>query len=635
MGSTLKLNCKNTVISVFCFFSAVLGQTNFPHTKINYVVSGDTLRQPYYRNVSLDSTSEHIKYAVISLHGDGRNSFEHYNVIYQLTELAGLQDSTILIAPTYPIQEDINTHNLSEDILYWPDIDWNAGNLSRSTQSNPRPFRISSFSTMDTIYQRLVENNSGLEKIVLTGHSAGSQMVVRYAAGGRGQLDIEDENIELVYVPVNTPSFLYYDEHRVINQNETVFDFGPTNCASANQYKYGLDNLNQYMEETGVATIKNNFEQASLTYLIGEYDFGGQTSTCARMVQGNNRLIRTHIYFAYIGYFYGDSIYNSHRMAEIPNASHDFSMTVLTDCGLKSIFDIGLCDLFVDGSSLFNHKPIAYAGEDKIVNPGSIIVLDGSESYDVDGQVVSFHWEQLSGDNVFIVSSDSAIAQFIMPNHGFVDIKLTIIDNEGKSATDTVSYVVNQPPTAHAGGDIEAGYSAVVLLDGSGSTDEHSEITSYLWEQLGGETVSVFSSDQQVATIYTPEITTLLSFSLAVFDEQGLSDKDTVVVYVSSLSVSNSELKNHVGISMFPNPFNSLLSINFSSSGDFITNSISIYSITGKKIQHWSIDNKSQKNSHILWDGKDQHGFEIRSGLYFVRFEGNNKSIIKKVSYLK
>jgi hypothetical protein len=36
-----------------------------------------------------------------------------------------------------------------------------------------------------------------------------------------------------------------------------------------------------------------------------------------------------------------------------------------------------------------------------------------------------------------------------------------------------------------------------------------------------------------------------------------------------------------------------------------------------------------------LWGGKDERGFEIRSGLYFVRFEGSNKSIIKKVTYLK
>jgi len=89
----------------------VFGQTNFPGTKIDYVVSGDTLRQPYYRNINLNNTSEHIKYAIVSLHGEGRNSFEHFNVISGLTDIAGIQDSTILIVPTYPIHDDINEHN--------------------------------------------------------------------------------------------------------------------------------------------------------------------------------------------------------------------------------------------------------------------------------------------------------------------------------------------------------------------------------------------------------------------------------------------------------------------------------------------------------------------------------------------
>ena len=384
-----------------------------------------------------------------------------------------------------------------------------------------------------------------------------------------------------------------------------------------------------------MATIIENFKRANLTYLIGEYDFGGQTSTCARMVQGNSRLIRTHVYFAYIGYFYGDSIYNTHRMVEIPQAPHDFETTLLTDCGLKSVFGLGECDLFVDGTQLFNHRPIANAGENKIVNPYSTVVLDGTGSYDIDGQVVSFSWEQLSGEEISIVSPDGAIAQFIMPNYGFVDIKLTIVDNEGTPATDTVRYTVNEPPIAHAGNDIGVGYSAVVLLDGSGSTDENNEIISYLWEQVGGETVSLFSPNQQVATIYTPETNALLSFSLTVYDGQGLSDKDTASVYISSLSVFNSGLKNDVGISMFPNPFNSSLSINFSNNGNFNINSVSIYSVTGQKIQHWLVGSKNKKKNHILWGGKDERGFEIRSGLYFVRFEGSNKSIIKKVTYLK
>ena len=621
---------------LLCFFTTATAQINFPSTKIKYVVSGDTLTQPYYRNISLDSTSEHIKYAIVSLHGDGRNSYEHFSVITQLTTGVGLQDSTILLAPTYPIQDDINQYNLNDDVLYWPDGDWNAGDLSRNTQSNPRPFRISSFSTMDTIYHRLAENNPSLEKIVLTGHSAGSQMVVRYAAGGRAQEALGGNNIEFVYVPVNTPSFLYYDGNRVLDEATEVFDFGPTECTSANQYKYGLDNLNQYMETTGETNIIDRFKLANTTYLIGQYDFGGQTGTCARMVQGYSRLIRTYIYFSYIGYFYGDTIYNNHRMAEIPGASHDFGETVLTDCGKKSIFDVGDCGIYVDGTQLFNHQPIAIAESDQLMNPGSLAILNASESYDQDGEIETYSWTQLSGSPINIEFSDSVFAQFVVPEGGLVDVELVVVDNEGKSGKDSVRVVVNQPPISNAGGDQQVGYSEVVLLDGSESGDENGEISSFLWEQLSGEVVSVFSADQEVATFYSPTTDGSLSFVLSVFDGQGLSDKDTSSVFVSSLSISNKSAEGRKNnISLSPNPFNSSLLISYVNQASPLINSVVVYDVVGKKIQQWFVSNKTDKKINIYWSGKDDRGFEIRSGLYFVRFESNNGSIIKKVTYLK
>ena len=621
---------------LLCFFTTATAQINFPSTKIKYVVSGDTLTQPYYRNISLDSTSEHIKYAIVSLHGDGRNSYEHFSVITQLTTGVGLQDSTILLAPTYPIQDDINQYNLNDDVLYWPDGDWNAGDLSRNTQSNPRPFRISSFSTMDTIYHRLAENNPSLEKIVLTGHSAGSQMVVRYAAGGRAQEALGGNNIEFVYVPVNTPSFLYYDGNRVLDEATEVFDFGPTECTSANQYKYGLDNLNQYMETTGETNIIDHFKRANTTYLIGQYDFGGQTGTCARMVQGYSRLIRTYIYFSYIGYFYGDTIYNNHRMAEIPGASHDFGETVLTDCGKKSIFDVGDCGIYVDGTQLFNHQPIAIAESDQLMNPGSLAILNASESYDQDGEIETYSWTQLSGSPINIEFSDSVFAQFVVPEGGPVDVELVVVDNEGKSGKDSVRVVVNQPPISNAGGDQQVGYSEVVLLDGSESGDENGEISSFLWEQLSGEVVSVFSADQEVATFYSPTTEGSLSFVLSVFDGQGLSDKDTSSVFVSSLSISNKSAEGRKNnISLSPNPFNSSLLISYVNQVSPLINSVVVYDVVGKKIQQWFVSNKTDKKINIYWSGKDDRGFEIRSGLYFVRFESNNGSIIKKVTYLK
>ena len=64
--------------------------------------------------------------------------------------------------------------------------------------------------------------------------------------------------------------------------------------------------------------------------------------------------------------------------------------------------------------------------------------------------------------------------------------------------------------------------------------------------------------------------------------------------------------------------------------GDFV-----VYEVVGKQIQQCFVSNKTDKKTKIYWDGKDDRGFEIRSGLYFVRFESNNGSIIKKVTYLK
>ena len=620
-----------------CFLGTIVALPNFPSTKIKYVVSGDTLTQPYYRNIPLANTSDDIKYAIISLHGDGRNADEHFNIIGQATVNAGLEDSTILLAPVYPFQDDINQYNLGDDVLYWSDTDWNAGDLSRNTQSNPRPFRISSFSTMDSIYHRLVENNPNLKRIVLTGHSAGSQMVVRYAAGGRAQADLTETGIDFVFVPTNTPSFLYYDDNRVLNQNAEVFEFGPSDCGSASQYKYGLDNLNQYMENTGEATIIENHKQADVTYLIGQYDFGGQTNTCARMVQGSSRLIRTHVYFSYIGFFYGDSIYNNHRMAEIPAAYHEFDEIVFTDCGMNALFNIGDCDLYADGTQLFNYKPIAAAGQDQIVNPGNTVVLDASGSYDQDGEIESYSWTQVSGDMINIEFSDSVVARFTMPEQGGgVDIELTVADNNGALDLDTTRIVINQPPTADAGEDQETGYSAVVLLDGSQSSDEIGEIEGFLWEQLGGEPVSIFSFNQPVATFYSPGIDATLSFVLSVFDEQGLSDKDTTTVFVSLLSINNSkEEKSKTKMSVFPNPFNSTLLIDYVNQNNFMVDNIVIYNIVGEKIISWDVSDNTDIKHQLYWDGKDVRGFEIVSGLYFVLFKGANNSIIKKVTYLK
>ena len=622
---------------IFSLFFLGFSYSNFPSTKIQYVVLGDTLSQPYFRNLSLNDTHENIKYAVIHIHGSpGSYAYEQYNNMVTALSTSGMQDSTILIAPVFPWQDNIGENNLGDDVLFWSDSEWSSGDLSRNTQSNPRPFRISSYSTIDTIYHRLVENNANLKRIVLTGHSSGSQMVVRYAAGGRAPESLSETGVDFIYVPMNTSSFLYYNENRVLNEDAEVFEFGPSPCGSANQYRYGMDNLNQYMENTGEETIINNFQHANLTYLIAQYDFGGQTSTCARMTQGYSRLARTHIYFSYLNYFYGDTVFNTHRMAEIPGASHDHGMMIFTECGKSAVFGVGSCDLYVDPDDLFNQGPIAQAESEQIVNPGQLVTISATGSFDSDGTIETYSWTQVSGPPTNIEHPDSVVAQFIMPTgEGAVGISLLVFDNEGAFGADTIEVLINQPPTANAGGDQQVGFSSVVLLDASTSVDPDGGEISFGWTQIEGAPVTVFSNDQAVATFYSPMSGETLSFQLSIIDELGLTDKDTATVYVSSLAVTGNYEKENNPISLFPNPFNSSLSIGNLSGLGFKIEEIVVYNVVGKKITEWSLLNQKNKNQSVLWDGKDESGFEIKSGLYFVRFKGSKKSTTRKVTYLK
>ena len=115
---------------------------NIPDHRITYEVEGHELKMPYYRNIPLGEVSSTTKRAIISIHGDGRNAEEHFSLLNELATNLGQIDSTIIIAPLYCLQEDINNYDLDSTVLFWPSSDWNAGDLSRScllyTSPSPR-----------------------------------------------------------------------------------------------------------------------------------------------------------------------------------------------------------------------------------------------------------------------------------------------------------------------------------------------------------------------------------------------------------------------------------------------------------------------------------------------------------------
>jgi hypothetical protein len=192
-----------------------------------------------------------------------------------------------------------------------------------------------------------------------------------------------------------------------------------------------------------------------------------------------------------------------------------------------------------------NQPPKADAGDDQKVKVNSEAKLDGSQSSDQDGKIVSYKWEQTDGPHVDVNNADKQIATFDVPESAAdskVVFKLTVVDDKGDSASDDVTLdvakVQNVPPKADAGEDQKLEVNTQAKLDGSKSSDEDGKIVSYKWEQTDGPEVDLKKSDKQTATFDVPESAadSKVVFKLTVVDDKGNSASDEVEIKVSKIS---------------------------------------------------------------------------------------------------
>ena len=90
-----------------------------------------------------------------------------------------------------------------------------------------------------------------------------------------------------------------------------------------------------------------------------------------------------------------------------------------------------------------NIAPKANAGNDTtIIAPVDSVTLNGSGT-DVDGSIVGYLWNQISGPSVSTISSgNTAIANISNLIEGTYAFELTVTDNSGAKGKDTVSVTV-------------------------------------------------------------------------------------------------------------------------------------------------------------------------------------------------
>ncbi len=312
----------------------------------------DTLQIRYYANHPLDALPDTLTRAVVVIHGTLRNSNDYFQAILDAAEHTTGSDSTsLIVAPQFLTAPDLEEHDLPEDMLFWEYMGWRQGDLSLDTIDHPRPWRISSYAVADTILYRIVQQCPALADVVLVGHSAGGQFVNRFAAGSQMHELLTDHfDVDVRYVVSNPSSYLYLDDERW--RGGTAYDFSVPDgealeaCQEYNDYKFGLDNPNEYMS-IGEEVIRQQYSNREVIYLLGEYDDDPESPyldvSCPAMFEGIHRLQRGILYANHLADVFGEAILELHRIALVEGVGHNHHAMFTSECGVHYIFDFGDC----------------------------------------------------------------------------------------------------------------------------------------------------------------------------------------------------------------------------------------------------------------------------------------------------
>ena len=113
------------------------------------------------------------------------------------------------------------------------------------------------------------------------------------------------------------------------------------------------------------------------------------------------------------------------------NQSYDIIGVV--DC--YNDFKVQATDVVIHYEEGDNMLPIAVAGDDQTVDPGDLVILNGTSSYDSDGSIVGYLWVQESGPSVFFGEPEAPVITFIAPDQfATIVFSLQVFDDLGAAS---------------------------------------------------------------------------------------------------------------------------------------------------------------------------------------------------------
>jgi hypothetical protein len=240
--------------------------------------------------------------------------------------------------------------------------------------------------------------------------------------------------------------------------------------------------------------------------------------------------------------------------ADLPG-DYEIQLVVTDSLGLSS-------DPATVKVSTTNTAPVAAAGPDQAATLiGAKIQLDGSQSYDPDGDPITYLWSFVTipqGSAAKLSNPAIINPTFIADVHGTYVAQLVVRDPWSQSAPSkvTISFE-NIKPVADAGTSQSAVVGDTVTLNGSGSSDANNDPLRYQWSftSVPAGSASSIASPTSAAASFVPDLPGAYVAQLIVNDGFVNSDPSTVqiqVVTAMSVAVQKTKAIQNVIASLSP-----------------------------------------------------------------------------------
>ena len=291
---------------------------------------------------------------LVLVHHDGRlNSVGSFNYMTAALDAAAADrpelrfpETTMILSPGLITQWHLaeNPDRYGNRNYAWWDGWWRGGAQSVTIPT------VSNFELIDALILHVADRFPGLRAVVQVGHSAGGQLVSRYAVGTTVHDELRERGIYMRSIIANPSTHLYLDAQRpdlaadgeFIDHGGAVPQVDGAPCPRFNGYLYGMDRVVPYMARRPLGEMLEAFRTRDVWIFNGMEDNDPDRidldRSCEAALQGAHRLERGQRYYEYLGHFFGPDVYDTKFIELVPDVGHDGRGMYTSDQGKAIIF---------------------------------------------------------------------------------------------------------------------------------------------------------------------------------------------------------------------------------------------------------------------------------------------------------